>query len=53
MKKKEEFTGTWFEYMDQLEKELPKNTIDINFSFFKECFEYFILPSKAVKMLVR
>lgn len=53
MDKRKEFTGTWLEYLEQLEKELPQNTIDINFNFFKECWGYFITPDKAVKMLVR
>jgi hypothetical protein len=53
MKKKDEYSGSWLDYISELESLIPQNTIDINFSFFKESFEYGIRPKRAVKMLVR
>ena len=49
-KTKLEYLGTWLDYYDELLDYIQEPNISNNFSYFKECFEYGILPEKAVKM---
>jgi len=52
MKTKKEFNGTWYEFRVSLEDQLPESTIENNISFFRECYDYFMTPDRAVRFLI-
>ena len=51
MKQQKQYLKDWLSFRTELESMLTESNIDTNYLFFRECWEWKIIPERAVRFL--
>ena len=51
MKQQKQYLKDWLSFRSELENLLTESNIDINYLFFRECWEWKTTPERAVRFL--